>query len=263
MAFFQLSTLVTVCLSSDMGEANHYQFKVIIYILIWVQSRLFHSTYAPFRYFTSRFYTACDEYHTFFSFVCIIYGYTIVPVLCYEKRASRYVTVEYSNIVIAGWMIYNVLIRCPGSHALPIYPYSYIVRLRSTTLTRSQPKQHLSYFMGNRYLILDPFTSNGVTLILPWISNYIHHEVLNEKNLSIPKLQRMDRCRQDKYFCPTIYWACDYLSMMGLKLNPVGKKRCWNQWITSVGSMNFGINGRDSLGQIVKCSSLYDKYASL
>ena len=39
--------------------------------------------------------------------------------------------------------------------------------------------------------------------------------------LSIPRLQRCIRWSLgiDKYFHPTLYWACDYLSMVGLKLN--------------------------------------------
>ena len=44
--------------------------------------------------------------------------------------------------------------------------------------------------------------------------------------LSIPKLQRLYRLSlgMDKYFHPTLYWACDYLSMLGLKLNHVSKR---------------------------------------
>ena len=39
--------------------------------------------------------------------------------------------------------------------------------------------------------------------------------------LSIPKLQRCHRWRlgMDKQFHPTLYWACDYLSMLRLELN--------------------------------------------
>ena len=44
--------------------------------------------------------------------------------------------------------------------------------------------------------------------------------------LSIPKLQRCNRWSlgMDKWFHPTLYWACDYLSMLGLKLNHVSKR---------------------------------------
>ena len=44
--------------------------------------------------------------------------------------------------------------------------------------------------------------------------------------LSIPKLQRLHRWSlgMDKQFHPMLYWACDYLSMLGFKLNHVSKK---------------------------------------
>ena len=43
--------------------------------------------------------------------------------------------------------------------------------------------------------------------------------------LLIPKLQRLCRWSlgMDKYFHPTHYWTCDYLSMLGLKLIHVSK----------------------------------------
>ena len=44
--------------------------------------------------------------------------------------------------------------------------------------------------------------------------------------LSIPKLQRLHRWSlgMDKYFHLTLYRACDYLCMLGLKLNHVSKR---------------------------------------
>ena len=33
----------------------------------------------------------------------------------------------------------------------------------------------------------------------------------------------------DKWFDPTLYWACDYLSMLGLKLTHVSKRGYWAQ----------------------------------
>ena len=48
--------------------------------------------------------------------------------------------------------------------------------------------------------------------------------------LSCPKLQRLHRWSlgMDKLFHPTLYWSCDYLSVLGLKLNHVSKRgpRC-------------------------------------
>ena len=48
--------------------------------------------------------------------------------------------------------------------------------------------------------------------------------------LSIPKLQRCNRwsLRMDKQFHPTFYQACNYLSMLGLKLNHVSKRGHWS-----------------------------------
>ena len=47
--------------------------------------------------------------------------------------------------------------------------------------------------------------------------------------LSIPQLQRCNRWSlgMDKYFHPTYHRACDYLSMLGLKLNHVSKRGPW------------------------------------
>ena len=52
--------------------------------------------------------------------------------------------------------------------------------------------------------------------------------------LPILKLQRCNRWSlgMDKLFHPTLYWACDYLSMLGLKLNRVCKSGPWQQAIT-------------------------------
>ena len=48
--------------------------------------------------------------------------------------------------------------------------------------------------------------------------------------LSIPKLQRCNRWSlgMDKQFNPTFYQACNYLYMLGLKLNHVSKKGPWD-----------------------------------
>ena len=48
--------------------------------------------------------------------------------------------------------------------------------------------------------------------------------------LPIPKLQRCNRWSlgMDKWFNPTLFWACDYLSMLGLKLNHVSKSGHWH-----------------------------------
>ena len=48
------------------------------------------------------------------------------------------------------------------------------------------------------FITIEPFYEHGLTLILVWKTNYIYHIAL--------------------------YWACDCLSMLGLKLNHVSKK---------------------------------------
>ena len=47
--------------------------------------------------------------------------------------------------------------------------------------------------------------------------------------LSIPKLQRLHRWSlgMDKWFHPILYNGCNYLSMLGLKLNHVSKRGYW------------------------------------
>ena len=49
------------------------------------------------------------------------------------------------------------------------------------------------------------------------------------KDVSISKLQRCNRWRleMDKKFHPTLYRACDYLSMWALKLNHVSERGPW------------------------------------
>ena len=77
-----------------------------------------------------------------------------------------------------------------------------------------------------------PFYSHGLTLIPAWINNHIHYKVWDEitypflnfdgaNYLSIPKLRSLG---MDKYFHPTLYNGCDYLPVLGLKLNHVGKR---------------------------------------
>ena len=56
--------------------------------------------------------------------------------------------------------------------------------------------------------------------------------------LSIPKLQRCSYwiLGIDKKFHLTLYWACDYLSMLGLKLNHVSKRGHWSSAVVMVPS---------------------------
>ena len=49
-----------------------------------------------------------------------------------------------------------------------------------------------------------------------WLSNYIHYKVWDEITYPFPNF--CWSLGMDKLFHPTIYWAYNYLSMMGLKL---------------------------------------------
>ena len=96
---------------------------------------------------------------------------------------------------------------------------------------------NLKIFLGNlKYTcIFLSFLNLGMTpvalllmwinLIPAWISNYIHYNVC-WIYLTIPKLQWLHHWSlgMDKYFHPTLYWACDYLSMMWLQLIYVNKR---------------------------------------
>ena len=67
-----------------------------------------------------------------------------------------------------------------------------------------------------------PLLLTQINLIPSRISSYNYHKAMA---LSIPKLQRWG-CRSlemDEKFLPTLYWACDYLSILGLKLIYVSK----------------------------------------
>ena len=68
-----------------------------------------------------------------------------------------------------------------------------------------------------------------LTLIPEWISNYIHLQGVEWNYLSIPKLQQCNlwSLGMDYQFHPTLHWACDYLSMLGLKLNHVSQRDPW------------------------------------
>ena len=43
----------------------------------------------------------------------------------------------------------------------------------------------------------------------------------------------------DKWFDPTLYWACDYLSMLGLKSTHISKRGAWG--INSIRNTYFKI----------------------
>ena len=82
-----------------------------------------------------------------------------------------------------------------------------------------------------------PFYYHWLTLISAWISNYTHYNVWDEItypflnfNGAIVEVQEWIST-----FIPHFSGACDYLSMLGLKLNHVNKRGsrrslCINKW---------------------------------
>ena len=65
-----------------------------------------------------------------------------------------------------------------------------------------------------------PFHSHGLTLI-PWISNHMPSRVLVQINHPFPYFNSYPvNFDNEKLFNPALYNGCDYLSMLGLKVNP-------------------------------------------
>ena len=93
----------------------------------------------------------------------------------------------------------------------------------STKQSKTKPVVLITNIYNNVYIY-------GLTVIPVWISNYIHCKVWDE--ITYPFLN-FNGCNHrslgmDKLFHLTLYQACNYLSMHGLKLNHVSKRgpRC-------------------------------------
>ena len=69
----------------------------------------------------------------------------------------------------------------------------------------------------------DPFTNICFTLIPAWMSNDIHYKVWDEITCPFPIFNYWS-LGMDKLFHPTFNWACDYVSMLVLKLIHVSKR---------------------------------------
>ena len=67
-----------------------------------------------------------------------------------------------------------------------------------------------------------PFYQHGLTLITAWIGNHMPSKVWDE--ITYAFLNFNVRTRMDKWFHPIHYNGCNYLSMLGLKLNHVSKR---------------------------------------
>ena len=78
-----------------------------------------------------------------------------------------------------------------------------------------------------RYTVYFGIGYRHMGLFLPtWINNHIHYKLWGWHYLSIPKLRRNNiwSWGMDKWFHLLLNCACDYLSMLGLKLNHVCKR---------------------------------------
>ena len=75
----------------------------------------------------------------------------------------------------------------------------------------------------------DPFYWRELTLISAWITNYIHCKVWAEITYQFPNF---NGCTAEvwKWISNfvTLYQACNYLSILGLKLNHVNKRGYWS-----------------------------------
>ena len=82
------------------------------------------------------------------------------------------------------------------------------------------------YRTSTRTRFRGPVHWHGVTSSVTWISKYVHHKVCMKLLIHI----QSRRCRNwsvgmDNEFHPTLYWACKYLSILGIKLIILLNKR--------------------------------------
>ena len=84
-------------------------------------------------------------------------------------------------------------------------------------------------------------------------------EVVGWNYLVIPKPQRLHRWSlgMGKSFHPTFYNGCDYLSLLGLKLNHVSKRGHWGSWYkrnktTHIKTCTYFM--------VIYCIRVYDRY---
>ena len=97
------------------------------------------------------------------------------------------------------------------------------------------------------------------TLIPAWISNYIQYEVCEQITYHRGSLG------MDKQFHPTHHWACNYLPVLGLKLNRVSRKG--PQYYSNLMGQREGevtpVHQQDSIilihtDQVITVTSLFD-----
>ena len=73
------------------------------------------------------------------------------------------------------------------------------------------------------------FYKHGLTLIFAWIGNYMPSKVWDEITYPFPNYTAANRWSfgMDKKLHLTFYNGCNYLSILGLKLNHVSKRPPW------------------------------------
>ena len=99
-------------------------------------------------------------------------------------------------------------------------PASYGIKMKSIDIILG-----FKHTVTLHYETRGPFYKHGSTFIPAWISNYTYYNVWDE--ITYPFLN-FNSATVEVYEWikshPTLYCACDYLSMLGLKLNHVSKR---------------------------------------
>ena len=84
-----------------------------------------------------------------------------------------------------------------------------------------------------RHILRKDFIDFWSPFLLTWIVNpsidYTHYKVLGEMIYPFPNFNGAT-VEVWEWVHPRLYWSCDYLSMMGLKLNHVNKMDLWHHF---------------------------------
>ena len=90
------------------------------------------------------------------------------------------------------------------------------------------------FFLGSMVVnTVSPLHTRGpsylhrLTLILACIRIYIHYKKWDTIIHSQTSKVHRWSLEKDKWFHPTLYWACGYLSMLGLRLIHISKRGPW------------------------------------
>ena len=97
---------------------------------------------------------------------------------------------------------------------------------------------------------ISAFYEHCLTLFPAWISNYTHYDVWDE--ITYPFLNFNS--------APTLYWACDYLSVLGLKLNHVNKRGHGNIFHYTSELLKWVFVRLQFRGRFLRCQRVTIKY---